>query len=224
MFYLGIFYYFYTVKQNNRSNNLSMQENLSLQEMALRFHESRSESDFTRLYHRLKPGISVYLKDMIPSWDDREEVIATTFSKVWSKIHQYDPYWNFSTWVYRIARNEALLFFRSKKRMYSYEAMEEKGINMAAKAGTFEAGFDEDENPMEMLHDMVLDEIYALPDCYKSVLTLREVEKKKYEEIAEELGMKINTVRTRIHKARRIIRCEIAKKAPGLLKQYQEIL
>jgi RNA polymerase sigma-70 factor (ECF subfamily) len=201
-----------------------MQENLSLQEMALQFHESRSESDFTRLYYRLKPGISVYLKDMIPNWDDREEVIATTFSKVWSKIHQYDPYWNFSTWVYRIARNEALLFFRSKKRMYSYEAMEEKGINMAAKAGTFEAGFDEDENPMEMLHDMVLDEIFALPDCYKSVLTLREVEKKKYEEIAEELGMKINTVRTRIHKARRIIRCEIAKKAPGLLKQYQEIL
>lgn len=202
-----------------------MQENQTLQEMALRFHESRSEADFTRLYHRLKPGISMYLKELVPGWDDREEVIATTFSKVWCKIHQYDPYWNFSTWVYRIARNEALLFHRAKRKTYSYEAMEEKGINMAIKGGFADADFGEDEtNPAELLHDMVLDEIYALPDCYKSVLTLREVEKKKYEEIADELGMKINTVRTRIHKARRIIRSEIAKKAPGLLKEYQEIL
>jgi RNA polymerase sigma-70 factor (ECF subfamily) len=84
--------------------------------------------------------------------------------------------------------------------------------------------FDDEENPIELLHEMVLTEIYELPDCYKSVLTLREVEKKKYEEIATELNMKINTVRTRIHKARMIIRNRIAQKAPGLLKQFQEVL
>jgi hypothetical protein len=47
---------------------------------------------------------------------------------------------------------------------------------------------------------------------------------KKYEDIAEELGWKLNTVRTRIHKARKLIRREIEKKAPLLLKNYQEIL
>ena len=86
----------------------------SLQEMGLAFFESRSERDFTDVYHRLKPSISYYLRELVPNQDDRNEVIATAFAKVWQKIHQYDPSWNFSTWVYRIARNEALLFFRSK--------------------------------------------------------------------------------------------------------------
>jgi RNA polymerase sigma-70 factor (ECF subfamily) len=198
---------------------------LPLQEMALKFVNSRTEVDFTRLYYRMKPGISMYLREMIPSRDDREEVIATTFAKVWIKIDQYDSYYNFSTWVYRIARNEALLFFRAKRRTYSYDAMEEMGINMESKLEpTNPEYFDEELPASDQLHDLVLDEIRSLPQMYKDVLTLREVEKKKYEEIADQLGWKLNTVRTRIHKARRIIRSEIGKKAPALLKHYQESL
>jgi RNA polymerase sigma-70 factor (ECF subfamily) len=203
-----------------------MQETQTLQKIGLNFFESRTEKDFTTVYHRMKPGISMYLREMLPNMDDREEVIATTFAKVWSKIHQYDPYWNFSTWVYRIARNEALLFFRGKKKTYSYDAMKEMGINIDAKAGFEETEFSEDDfvSTTERLHDVVLEEINNLPEMYKEVLTLREVDKKKYEEIADDLGWKINTVRTRIHKARRLIRAEILKREPELLKKYQEAL
>jgi len=203
-----------------------MQEKQTLQKIGLNFFESRTEKDFTTVYYRMKPGISMYLREMLPSMDDREEVIATTFAKVWSKIHQYDPYWNFSTWVYRIARNEALLFFRGKKRTYSYDAMKEMGINVDAKAGFDIPEFAEDDfiNTTERLHDIVLEEINNLPEMYKEVLTLREVEKKKYDEIAEDLGWKVNTVRTRIHKARRLIRAEIVKRDPDLLKKYQDAL
>jgi RNA polymerase sigma-70 factor (ECF subfamily) len=197
----------------------------SLQQMALKFFESRKESDFTELYYRMKPGISVYLREMVPSRDDREEIIATTFAKMWTKIHQYDPYWNFSTWAYRIARNEALLFFRSKRRTYSYNAMEEMGINMEAKLEhVIPNYFEEEITTTDQLHELVLAEICSLPEKYQVVLTLREVEKKKYEDIATELGWELNTVRTRIHKARKMIRSEVEKKAPQLLKQYQEIL
>lgn len=159
---------------------MQIQKDETLQEISMRFYETRSEVDFTRLYYRIKPGISVYLKDLVPSWEEREEVIATTFAKIWTKIHQYDPFWNFSTWAYRIARNEALLFFRSKKRTYSYNAMEEMGINMESRLlSTFNEYEDEEENPIETLHALVLTEICKLPDCYKSVLTLREVVKKE---------------------------------------------
>ena len=200
-------------------------KDLSLQQIGLNFFNSRSERDFTAMYRRMKPGISIFLREMLPNLDDREEVIATTFSKVWTKIHQYDPYWNFSTWVYRIARNEALLFFRAKKKTYSYDAMEEMGINMEAKAGFVNPdSYEDDLSPSELLASSVLNEIYNLPEMYRTVLTLREVDKKKYEDIADELGWKLNTVRTRIHKARRIIRTEIQKKEPTLLKNYQDTL
>ena len=196
----------------------------SLQEMGLAFFESRSERDFTDVYHRLKPSISYYLRELVPNQDDRNEVIATAFAKVWQKIHQYDPYWNFSTWVYRIARNEALLFFRSKKKTYSYDAMQEMGINMEAKGPITESdAFSSDEDhPVDLLYDMAVEEIGNLPDLYKTVLTLREIDKMKYEEIADQLGWKHNTVRTRIRKARELVRASLLKKDPNLVKLYNQ--
>jgi RNA polymerase sigma-70 factor (ECF subfamily) len=197
------------------------QKEMSLQEMGLRFFETRNENDFTRVYHRLKPSISYYLRELVPQHDDRNEVIATTFAKVWNKIEQYDPYWNFSTWVYRIARNEALLFHRGRKRTYSYEAMEEQGINMEKKS-FYEENFDGDEDPVDSLYDQTVNAIDGLPEIYRTVLTLREIHKKKYEDIAEELGWKHNTVRTRIRKARELVRINLLKNNPELVKKYQE--
>jgi RNA polymerase sigma-70 factor, ECF subfamily len=195
----------------------------SLQEIGLTFYKTRTEQDFTVMYNRMKPGISMYLRDMLPNMEDRDEVIATTFAKVWTKIHQYDSYYNFSTWVYRIARNEALLFFRGKRKTYSYNAMEEKGINMEAKVGSYEL-HEEEESPIDQLANAVISEINDLPEMYRTVLQLREVEKKKYEDIADILGWKLNTVRTRIHKARHLVRYGIQQKEPHLVKMYQAAL
>jgi RNA polymerase sigma-70 factor (ECF subfamily) len=197
---------------------------MSLQEMGMKFFETRTERDFTVIYYRLKPSISYYLRELVPKQDDRNEVIATTFAKVWAKIHQYDPYWNFSTWVYRIARNEALLFFRSKKRTYSYEGMEEMGINMEAKSSTVDSAafLTDEDDPIDVLHDLAVAEINNLPEIYRTVLSLREIDKKKYEEIAEELGWKHNTVRTRIRKARELVRVSLLKKEPELVKLYNQ--
>lgn len=210
--------------KTSHNSKITKETSMTLQQMGLKFHETKSERDFTTVYNRLKPSISYYLRELVPNQDDRNEVIATTFAKVWAKIHQYDPYWNFSTWVYRIARNEALLFFRSKKRTYSYEGMEEMGINMEAKSPTIDsAAFStEEEHPIDLLHDLAVAEIGNLPEIYRKVLTLREIEKMKYEDIAEELGWKHNTVRTRIRKAREIVRVNLTKSAPELIKLYNQ--
>lgn len=202
-----------------------MQKEKSLQELGLDFSNRKDEVSFTRIYHRMKPGIAVYLKNYVSDYSDREEVIATTFAKVWSKIHQYDPYWNFSTWVYRIARNEALLSKRYTKRNYSYEGMAEMGINMEAKSDTYEIGFELGqtyEDVESTLCDIITEEIPQLPEVYSTVLMLREIDKMKYEEIADKLGWKINTVRTRIHKARELVRNSLKKKYPDLVKVYTE--
>ncbi|NBO21764.1 sigma-70 family RNA polymerase sigma factor [bacterium] len=194
---------------------MNKQKNQSLQSIALQFHSSRTERDFTTVYNRMKPGISKYLYQMITDYDSREEVIATTFAKVWSKIDQYDPYWNFSTWVYRIARNEALLFFRGQKKRKesSYDEMVERGVSFDKCMGVYNIDCELDNEVSVNLYDLVLNEIQTLPKNYKTVLTLREIEKKKYEEIADELGWKINTVRTRIRKARDIVKTKVQKLA-----------
>lgn len=199
-------------------------QEMTLQEMGLLFFRTRQENDFTRVYNRLKPSVYFYLRELVPQADDRNEVIATTFSKVWNKIDQYDPYWNFSTWVYRIARNEALLFHRGRKKVFSYESMEEKGINMEKKVNDYYAGDHDDDDPIDSLYDYALEAIQSLPEIYRIVLTMREINKKKYEDIAEELGWKHNTVRTRIRKARELVRVNLAKTSPELVKKYQQML
>jgi RNA polymerase sigma-70 factor (ECF subfamily) len=202
-----------------------MKKEKSLQELGLEFFNRQDEVSFTRVYYRLKPGISKYLRDYVKEYSDREEVIATTFAKVWSKIHQYDPYYNFSTWVYRIARNEALLSKRYSSKNYSYEGMEEMGINMQAKGEFYEMGYDHretEESAEDILCNKIAEEIPELPEIYSTVLTLREVEKLKYEDIAERLGWKINTVRTRIHKARELVRTSLKNKYPDLVKIYTD--
>ncbi len=201
------------------------EKKMNLQEIGMRFFVTREEADFTRVYHRLKPSISFYLRELVPHYDDRNEVVAITFSKIWDKIAQYDPYWNFSTWVYRIARNEALLFHRGHRKFYSYEAMEEQGINMEKKLSQFYTeSHDFEEDPIDLLYNQAVMAIAQLPDIYRTVLTLREIQKKKYEEIAEELGWKHNTVRTRIRRARELVRDNLLKKNSDLVKKYQEVL
>jgi RNA polymerase sigma-70 factor (ECF subfamily) len=202
-----------------------MSKTSPLQELGLAFFNSRSEGDFNKLYYRMKPSINYYLRDILPASDDREEALANTFAKVWSKIHMYDPYWNFSTWIYRIARNEALLMHRHKRRNYSYEGMEERGVNMEAKSPVVMPRIDMESvnlDAIDMLHDFAVDEISNLPELYRIVMEKREIEKKKYEDISTELGWKQNTVRTRIRKGRELLRKSLSEKYPELVKSYIE--
>jgi RNA polymerase sigma-70 factor (ECF subfamily) len=202
-----------------------MNKTSALQELGMAFFNSRSESDFNRIYHRMKPSINYYLRELLPSSDDREEAMANTFAKVWTKIHMYDPYWNFSTWIYRIARNEALLMLRHTRRNYSIQAMEERGVNMDSKTGSQIPRYEvEPENlhAADLLYDFAIEEISNLPETYRVVMEKREIEKKKYEDISVELGWKQNTVRTRIRKGRELLRKSLLEKYPEVIKSYEQ--
>jgi RNA polymerase sigma-70 factor (ECF subfamily) len=198
----------------------------SLQELGLTFHKERSDSAFTKIFHRMKPGLHKYLYDMVPDRSTRDAVIMNTFKNVWEKIGQYDPYYAFSTWVYRIARNEALLSKRWSKKNYSLDAMTEMGITLSNKEENtvaipdYEFFAPTDEEEIDRLYQIVLSEIADLPKIYSIVLTEREIKKKNYSTIAKELGWKLNTVRTRIRKARQIVLANVTEKDPKLVKKY----
>jgi RNA polymerase sigma-70 factor (ECF subfamily) len=199
----------------------------SLQELGLAFYNERTDVSFTQVFHRMKPGLNKYLYELVQDHSTREVVIMNTFKNVWEKIHQYDPYYAFSTWVYRIAKNEALLSKRWSKRNYSLDAMTEMGINVTGKYESatstnpdYEFFEPTAEEEMERLYKMVLNEIDNLPEVYKTVMIERELKKKDYAKIAKELDWPINTVRTRIRKGRQIIYDSINKKEPKLVEKY----
>jgi RNA polymerase sigma-70 factor (ECF subfamily) len=190
-----------------------MKRQESLQDIALSFVADRSESSFNKLYHRLKPGLRKMTMKYHQDEETINDILAITLSKAFVYVDLYDPRWNFSTWVYKICQNECLMELRRKNSLYSLNAMEESNIRV-------KPAFEEDwtdspdyeffsETEMlepEKVYEEVMLEIENLPSPYKDVLQDREIRKLKYEEIAELRGIKINTVRSRIHVAKKLVK------------------
>lgn len=210
----------------NTSKN-SQKNSKKLQDLGLKFFNERTDDSFTQVFNRMKPGLNKYIFEIVPDKSTRDVVIMNTFKNVWEKINQYDPYYAFSTWVYRIARNEALLSKRWGNRNYSLDAMNENGVGISTKNDAsmvinpdYEFFEPTPEEEMVRLYDMVISEINELPGVYKTVMIEREINNKDYAKIADELKWPINTVRTRIRKGRQLVHDRINKKEPKLVEKY----
>jgi len=194
----------------------------NIQSLATRFVNSRNESDFKLLYERVKPGILMYVTKMLKDQDAAEDVVADAFVKMWSKIDQYNPYWNFSTWAYKIAKNEAMQWVRKNGNVHSLQAMGGESLAdniLLANALILDDGIEDVSSPnwsleetedyTTILYKKVLEEIESLPELYRNIMTDRELNGMKYEEISEKYQIELNTVKTRIKRARDKI-CKVA--------------
>ena len=208
-----------------------MAKELSLQQIGLNFYNTRDEKTFRAIHDRLKPGLSKYVREKYgcEDYQTREAVLLNTFTNIWSKIEQYDPYYAFSTWSYRIARNEALLSKRYGKKNYSLEGMQEMGINMTSKYSVLVSTPDYEffeptpEEEMDKLYKIVLQEIGNLPEKYRLVLTDYHIKNQKEHEIAKNLGWNLNTVKTRKRKGKALLINSVAKSHPELVEKFQKL-
>lgn len=191
---------------------------ISIQNLAENYINTKSDRDFKKLYDRLLPGIKKYawsfLKDKYNANDMIDEVISISFSKVFVKIHQYNSNWNFSTWVYRIVRNECLTELnRQKKIRYlsQYVNEDNTAIDPATITGIlnkedfiYKDNFEDIENYLEQmeLYSKTIETMNNLKDIHKNILIDRELNHMKYKDIAEKYDLPINTVKSRIRSAR----------------------
>lgn len=192
----------------------------SIQKLAETFIKTKNERDFSALYERIRPGLLIHAKNFLAGDENAaEDVVSDALIKAYLKIHQYNPHWNFSTWVYRIVKNEAMQYIRKNGNIYSLDAL--GGDAMAEKIlvadiGIIDNGISEgatepnwfiDEEPMtqESLYEMATEQIHQLPQLYKDIMIDREINRMKYEDISEKYGLEINTVKTRISRARQKI-------------------
>jgi RNA polymerase sigma-70 factor (ECF subfamily) len=201
--------------------------NNSIQAIAISFIETKNNKTFTVLMNRLKPGLLSYVRKYIKDRDICNEIISQTFISIWEKIEQYNSKYNFSTWAYAIARNEALGYIRSQKKIYSHDSMTEnhsKLLMLHTPVYIINTDFNIPENSdlPTVLYDYVLDEIYSLKEPYKTVMEQREIHNLQLQEIADKLDWNLSTVKTRIRKARKDIELTIKKKYPELIECYYE--
>jgi len=203
-------------------------KNKSIQSLANEFIENKNDATFRPLIKRLKPGLLSYVYKYVNDNDMSQDCVNNAFVNVWEKLHQYNSEWNFSTWVYTIARNVALGHLRKTKQTVSREKLTENNSKLL-KIYSPQVNMDleciglKEENLVDFLHDESIKEIDNLTGDYKIVMIERVLNEKKIKDIAVDLGWEESTVKTRLRKARQDIASVLKEKYSEYVEAWYEI-
>jgi len=141
---------------------------------------------------------------------DVEEVMQQTYTLAFSHLEQFQGNARWSTWVCRIAFNEALARVRQRGRFVSIDAdAAESGV---AEGWRAPAPDPERQARARELGRLVEETIDGMPDIYRSVMIFREIEGLTTLETAEILAVEENVVKTRLHRARALLRDGIERR------------
>jgi len=99
-------------------------------ELATTFKNSKSEIVFNKLYVKIKPGLTNYVFNILKNSQATEDVVSDTLAKLYTHIDLYDPTFEITTWIYRIARNSAIQFIHQQKTKVSLDEFKEWGFDI----------------------------------------------------------------------------------------------
>jgi len=140
---------------------------------------------------------------------DAEDLTQEVFVRVFRSLHTYKP-GTFEGWLHRITTNLFLDQARRKQRIRFDALSDERAARLASTAAAPEAAYDD-----RTFDDDVEAALASLPPDFRAAVVLCDIEGLSYEEIAEILGAKLGTVRSRIHRGRAMLRTALAHRAPA---------
>lgn len=167
----------------------------------------KDQKAFAELMERYREPIYFMLLKMVNNKDDADDLTIEAFGKAFRRMHQYTPQFAFSTWLFKIATNNAIDFIRKKR----------------IKAISIDQGFSTDDgDTIEIsIKDAVLDPAEAmqkeerikkmreivdkLKPRYRRLVEMRYFDELAYEEIAEELNLPLGTVKAQLFRAREFL-------------------
>lgn len=195
-----------------------MSKQLSYRELSENFIRTKSERDYNALYLRVKPGLKNYIANVVKDSEATDDILTNTLTKMWTKIDQYDPSYQITTWLYRIAFNECLGWIRQRNSKYSIDTMKEYGIEISeqfshtsAKDLLIESEFKTEsdwlleDQDLTNRYELALNNINDLKPMYKEIIEDRLLNDMKYEDIAEKYNLPLQTIKNRIRRGKSII-------------------
>ena len=139
---------------------------------------------------------------------DAEDLTQETFVRVFKSLAEYTP-GTFEGWLHRITTNLFLDAARRKQRIRFEGLADEMAHRLAGSEPTPAQAFDDSH-----LDDDVQAALKALPPEYRAAVVLCDIEGLSYEEVASTLGVKLGTVRSRIHRGRAELRVALDHRRP----------
>jgi RNA polymerase sigma-70 factor (ECF subfamily) len=141
---------------------------------------------------------------------DAEDLTQETFVRVFRSLADFSP-GTFEGWLHRITTNLFLDMVRRRQRIRFDALPDDAGDRLASNSAGPEQAYAELHLDPEV--QQALD---SLPADFRAAVVLCDLEGLSYEEIAATLGIKVGTVRSRIHRGRVLLRDALAHRAPGI--------
>ena len=171
--------------------------------------QNGNQKAFARLLSRYRESVFFMIIKMVKNHDDGEDLTMDSFGRAFRNINAYKPTSAFSTWLFRIASNNAIDYIRSnKQKTVSIDKTndEDNENNFINSPLLIEADRDpEQEMISTQKQHWIRVLVDQLPNDYSQITEMRYFEEKSYTEIAEELELPIGTVKARLFRSRELL-------------------
>ncbi len=161
---------------------------------------------YQQLVDKYRRALYFHILKLVRNRDVVDDLVQEAFLKAFDCLGSYNRQYAFSTWIYRIATNHTIDYLRKKKlsTLSIDEPVQGKDGDMQMEL-TDEAASTDREIIVKQRRKMVRDAVEALPEKYRLVVRMRHMQEMSYEEIAEELGLPLGTVKAHIFRARELL-------------------
>lgn len=168
--------------------------------------KSGDQPAFSVLMGRYKDSINYMLLKMVHNRDDADDLTIEAFGKAFLHLEKYTPDFAFSTWLFKIAVNNAIDFIR-KKKLHTLSLDDENDETSKSVHSRIRTTAPDPEEKFikeqrAVLMRTILDE---LNPKYKTLVELRYFDELSYEEIASKLNMPLGTVKAQLFRARNFL-------------------
>ncbi len=172
---------------------------------------------FEEVVERYSPKAMRLALKITRNREDAQDVLQETFVSVYKNIDSFRGDSAFSSWIYRICNNFALMKLRGRRFENQSDSISENpnmDIERLAEHSHSESDWSEREEKILLrkeLRQKIDEAIDKLPDEYRIVFLMKDVEDMSNEEIGKALNLTIPAVKSRLHRARLFLRKEISK-------------
>lgn len=173
---------------------------LALVEKAL----NGNQSAYAELMNMYRESIYFMMLKMVRKEDDAEDLTIEAFGKAFNRLHQYSPSYAFSTWLFKIASNNAIDYIRKKRiKVTSMDSAytNSDGENVKIDVESNERDPEEVTIHLEKVKHM-RQIVKTLKPRYRDLIEKRYFEELSYEEIAQDMDLPLGTVKAQLFRAR----------------------
>ena len=170
--------------------------------------QAGDERAYVELVNRYKDRLFNFIFPFFGDVEQSEDVVQDTMLRLYEKKHYYKEIAKFSTWIYTIARNLANTELRKRKRRkttyLSQMSKEERQYDIPA----IQDDVDQDLQN-EFMRNRINQAIDALPEHFKTVIILRDIQELSYDDISNIVEVPLGTIKSRINRARLQLQAEL---------------